>query len=82
MISDGSPMEAATANANGTDLLVDHLITVTTQIDQRSAVHLGCIGIDLDTSHFITNSVDADLSGTLGNQSYAVLETLFRNIRH
>ena len=82
MISDGSPMEAATANANGTDLLVDHLITVATQIDQRSAVHLGCIGIDLDTSHFITNSVDADLSGTLGNQSYAVLETLFRNIRH
>ncbi len=82
MISDGSPMEAATANANGDGFLLDHLISVATQIDQRSAVHLGCIGIDLDTSFFITNSVDADLNGTLGNRSYAVLDTLFRNSRH
>lgn len=82
MISDGSPMDAATANTNRDDFLLDHLVSVATQIDQRSSVHLGCIGIDLDTSFFITNSVAADLTGTLGNQTYAVLETLFRNNRH
>lgn len=82
MISDGSPMESATANANGGEFLLDHLTTVARHVDLRSSVHLGCIGIDLDTSFFITNSVSSDLTGTLGNNHYRVLESLFGNIRH
>ena len=82
MISDGSPMDAATANVNRDEFLLDHLVSVATHIDQRSPVHLGCVGIDLDTSFFITNSVDADLHGTLGNSSYRLLDQLFRNTRH
>ena len=82
MISDGSPMDAATANANRDEFLLEHLVSVASHIDQRSPVHLGCIGIDLDTSFFITNSIDADLNGTLGNSSYRLLDQLFRNVRH
>ena len=82
MISDGSPMESATANANGGEFLLDHLTAVARHVDLRSSVHLGCIGIDLDTSFFITNSVSSDLTGTLGNNHYRVLESLFGNIRH
>jgi len=82
MISDGSPMDAATANANRDEFLLDHLVSAASHIDQRSPVHLGCISIDLDTSFFITNSIDADLNGTLGNSSYHLLDQLFRNVRH
>lgn len=82
MISDGAPMDAATGNMNRSGFLHDHLAAVANHIDRRSAVRLGCIGIDLDTSHFITNSVSADLKGTLGNNTYRLLDQLFASGRH
>ncbi len=77
MISDGSPMDAATDNANPDNFLLDHLCSVARHIETRTPINLGCIGIDLDTSFFIQNSVAADLKGTLGNQTYQVLHELF-----
>lgn len=77
MVSDGSPMDAATDNANRENFLLDHLCAVARHIDTRTPISLGCLGIDLDTSFFIPNSVTANLSGTLGNPAYRVLEELF-----
>jgi len=82
LVSDGAPMDAATSNQNREGFLLDHLAAVSDHIDRRSAIHLGCIGIDLDTSHFITNSASADLTGTLGNNTYRLLDTLFSSSRH
>ena len=82
MVSDGSPMDAATGNTNREGFLLDHLVTVAEHIDRRSPVHIGCISIDLDTSHFVTNSVTADMRGTLGNNSYRLLDQLFSSGRH
>lgn len=82
MVSDGSPMDAATGNTNREGFLLDHLVTVAEHIDRRSPVHIGCISIDLDTSHFVTNSVSADMRGTLGNNSYRLLDQLFSSRRH
>ncbi len=82
MISDGTPMDVSTSNNNREGFLLDHLTTVADHIDRRSPVHVGCISIDQDTSFFVTNSVSADLSGTLGNNTYRLLDQLFSNIRH
>ncbi len=82
MVSDGAPMDAATGNSNREGFLLDHLVAVAEHIDRRSPVHIGCISVDLDTSHFVTNSVSADLRGTLGNTTYRLLDQLFSSRRH
>ncbi len=77
VISDGSPMDSATHNANRDGFLTDHLRDVTSHIHRRGLVRIGGVGIDLDLSEFYPNSVDLDLNGTLGQASYAVLQNLF-----
>jgi cobaltochelatase CobT len=77
VISDGSPMDSATSNANRDGFLFDHLRDVSNHIHRAGLVRLGAIGIDLDLSDFYPNSVDLDLNGTLGQASYRVLQDLF-----
>lgn len=77
MISDGSPTDAATSNVNRPGFLDDHLAAVAGQIERWSPVELGAIGIDLDMSPYVRNSIDVDLTGTLALQHYRVLEHLF-----
>ena len=77
VISDGSPMDSATHNANRDGFLLDHLQDVTNHIHRQGLVAIGGIGIDLDLSEFYPRSVDLDLYGTLGQASYRVLAELF-----
>lgn len=79
VISDGSPMDSATHNANRDGFLLDHLRDVSHHIHCAGLVRLGAIGIDLDLSDFYPNSVNLDLNGTLGQGSYRVLQDLFSN---
>ncbi len=77
VVSDGAPMDAATANANRDGFLGDHLRSVATGIERDRLVQLGAVGIDLELDEFITNSVSVDLTGTLTIGSYDILERLF-----
>jgi len=76
-ISDGSPFETATANANTDTFLNEHLTAVAERISRDRRLQFGAIGVDLEMSPFVANSVNLDLSGTLSRANYDVLETLF-----
>ncbi len=62
LISDGSPMDGATALANGEDYLDAHLVEVASRIEQGQQVKVIGLGIDHDMSTYFTNSriVEAD----------------------
>ncbi len=77
LISDGAPMDSATANTNNDTYLAQHLYDVANRIEYRSNIELGCIGIDLDMSEFFRRSLTLDLKGTLDNEAFAALETLY-----
>ncbi|MEL6981476.1 MAG: cobalt chelatase [Actinomycetota bacterium] len=80
MISDGLPMEAATATNNRDGFLHDHLAAVARAIESdRGGLELGSIGIDHQLDDVIGRSValDLDLDGTLTIGTYDVLAALF-----
>ena len=77
MISDGAPMDSATANCNSHSYLPQHLFDVANMIEEKSNIELRSIGIDLDMSDFFSQSINLDLKGTLDNQAFSALETLF-----
>ena len=77
MISDGSPTDTATSNANRAGFLDDHLAGVAARIEHHSPVEVGAIGIDLDMAIYVRNAIELDLTGTLTLQHYRALESLF-----
>ena len=77
VISDGAPMDAATANANRDGFLGDHLRSVAARIERDRLVELGAVGIDRELDEFITNSIALDLTGTLTIGTYDLLHRLF-----
>lgn len=56
VVSDGTPMDEATAAANGFEYLDDHLHQVVRAIETRSAVQLAAIGIGHDVSRVYKNA--------------------------
>lgn len=78
VISDGAPMETATAGANRPGFLDDHLGSVVAAIDARGDVELGALTLDADVSPIFRRSELVDLDGTLGLAHYDVLPGLFR----
>ena len=56
VISDGTPMDEATAAANGFDYLDGHLAAVVRHIETRSPIRLAAIGIGVDVSSFYGNA--------------------------
>ena len=56
VVSDGTPMDEATAAANGFEYLDDHLHQVVRAIEARSPVRLAAIGIGHDVSRVYTNA--------------------------
>ncbi len=77
MVSDGSPMDAATANNNRDGFLDDHLHAVAQAIELRGDIELGAIGLDGDVSSVFRRSIALDLSETLSLSSYELLGDLF-----
>lgn len=77
MISDGAPMDSATHHHNDEQFLERHLSHVVDQIEKSGAVELRGIGIGLDMDEFFRESIALDLTGTLGNQEFRALETLY-----
>ena len=80
LISDGAPMDSATANTNDEIYLAQHLREVAYRIETRSNIDLGSIGIDLDMSEFVSRSLTLDLKGTLDKEAFDSLFTLFSTV--
>ena len=77
MISDGAPMDSATSHYNEPVFLERHLKAVATGLEESAQLELKAIGIALDMGEFFRESINLDLTGTLGNQVFSALETLF-----
>jgi cobaltochelatase CobT len=56
VVSDGTPMDEATAQANGFDYLDDHLHQVVRTIERQSPIQLAAIGIGHDVSRVYANA--------------------------
>ena len=77
LVSDGAPMESATARANRPGFLDDHLAAVAAAIEAQGEVELGVLTLDADMSSIFRRSEYVDLDGTLGLAHYDVLADLF-----
>lgn len=77
LISDGAPMETATAAANRDGFLDDHLAAVAAAIDARGDVELGALTLEADLSGVFRRSRLIDVNGTLGLGHYEALADLF-----
>lgn len=77
VVSDGAPMETATAAANREGILDDHLAAVAAAIDARPEVELGALTLEADVSGIFRRSQLVDLDGTLGLAHYEALADLF-----
>ena len=77
LVSDGAPMETATASANRVGFLDDHLAAVASALDQRGEVEVGALTLEADLSGVFLRSQLIDLNGTLGLGHYEALADLF-----
>ncbi|MEM9466885.1 MAG: cobalt chelatase [Actinomycetota bacterium] len=77
LVSDGAPMETATAATNRPGFLDDHLGAVAAVLERRSDVEVGALTLEADLSGVFRRSQTIDLNGTLGLGHYEVLADLF-----
>lgn len=82
VISDGAPMDSATAHYNDEYFLERHLKQVVRKVERDPSIELTAIGIALDMGEFFSRSVALDLTGTLGNRVFRALEDLYGVRQH
>jgi cobaltochelatase CobT len=82
VISDGAPMDSATAHYNDEYFLERHLRQVVRKLERDPSIELTAIGIALDMGEFFSRSVALDLTGTLGNRVFRALEDLYGARQH
>jgi cobaltochelatase CobT len=70
VVSDGSPMDAATALANDTHYLEQHLRDVVARHELDGAVEIVGLGVGLDLSPFYSRSHVLDLGGAIGGAMF------------
>ena len=70
VLSDGSPMESATAQNNVPDFMDDHLRQVATMLEARGDMELYALGFGLDLSTYYRNSLELDLPEVLENSVF------------
>lgn len=77
VISDGSPMDTATALANDAFYLDNHLQKVVYKLSQNPKLEIMGLGVGLDLSPYYPQSLAVDLSEGLSNQLFFdILEVL------
>jgi cobaltochelatase CobT len=70
VVSDGSPMDSATALANDPHYLDRHLLAVVQQHEQQGLVEVFAVGVGLDLSPYYRRSHALDLGGAIGNAMF------------
>ncbi|HMC14474.1 MAG TPA: cobalt chelatase [Albitalea sp.] len=70
VVSDGSPMDSATALANDAHYLDQHLREVVARREQGGAVQICGVGVGLDLSPYYRRSQVLDLSGAMSNEAF------------
>jgi len=79
VLSDGCPMEAATAQSNEEDFLDNHLRQVARMIEARGDIELFALGFGLDLSTYYRHSLELDLPEVLENRVFKeILQMLSR----
>ena len=78
VISDGAPLDEATAEANGVDYLERHLREVVSWMQDQSAVELAAIGIGHNVSEFYLRAVTVSETEGLGDALVEQLTDLFK----
>lgn len=82
VVSDGSPMDSATALANDAQYLDRHLAAVVRRIERGGAIALHALGVGLDLSPWYRSSHVLDLDARIGNALFSeVLALLARGQR-
>jgi len=66
VLSDGCPMDGATARANDPTYLDQHLLDVVRRREAQGAVEIGALGVGLDLSVFYSRSQALDLTQGFG----------------
>lgn len=74
VISDGSPMDSATAITNGQQYIDEHLKEVVTSIEQHAAIEIIGLGVGMDLRPYYRRSQILDLS--LGTRNATLDETI------
>ena len=70
VVSDGSPMDTATHQANDRHYLDHHLRNVVQALERRGQVEIAGIGVGLDLSPYYTRSQAIDLAAPPGNRLF------------
>lgn len=70
MISDGSPMDTATASANYPEYLDHHLLQVARSIENHPGISLAAIGVGLDLSAYYQHNLPISLTENLSTADY------------
>ena len=79
VVSDGSPMDTATALANDAHYLDQHLRDVVRRHERAGAIEIVGLGVGLDLSPFYSRSHILDLGGAIGRAMFGeVLEWIDR----
>ncbi|HEY2572046.1 MAG TPA: hypothetical protein VGI27_11250, partial [Solirubrobacteraceae bacterium] len=82
VVSDGSPMDTATALANDDHYLEQHLRDVVARHESKGEVDIVGLGVGLDLSPFYSRSHVLDLGGAIGGAMFGeVVELLARRSR-
>lgn len=81
VISDGCPMDAATALTNDAFYLDNHLKQVVGQLERGGQIEIRGVGIGLDLSPFYRHNVAIDVSMGLQNQAIYDVAGLLRPLR-
>lgn len=78
VVSDGSPMDAATTLANDPHYLEQHLRDVVARHELDGAVEIVGLGVGLDLSPFYSRSHVLDLGGAIGGAMFGEVVDLLR----
>jgi cobaltochelatase CobT len=81
VLSDGCPMDSATALANGADYLDAHLQSVVAQYERTGEVEILGLGVGLDLSRYYGRSLATDLTRPLDHRLFHEFMELVRG-RH
>lgn len=74
VISDGAPVDDSTLDANGPDILIDHLREVIADIDAKGDIELLALGIGFDVARFYAASTTIKTAEDLGAGLLKLLE--------